>query len=605
MRGGGGGGGGGASDRPDIGELEMARNRNFYEQESLTREQQQASDEILNRIKELALRQQHINEELAKLISELQLAKTDQERERLQKELQRLKEEMRNNLENIDQARQQLSSNALNNDRSRAAQDSLERARHQMNRSLELMDRDDLQQARSAGSRASDALEDVEEQLQQFGRAAAAQRMQELQERMSALRDQQREIVEQAQKAQELHRSPSMEGQKELESTQKDLGTRKEAVASDFVEMMEEASELAERSAQTQELMSRRLGDWMRETSREGVYEDIRESKPLVEYGIWDAAVPEERKIGDKLQTAERSLQSVADSLVNTDLEGLQKALEHIDRLLQREEVARALAEQPRDAGAAASDRESPDEAESQAGTRPDEESPGQGGGTEPDEESDFPGSGQSDGEREAPATPGQPSARDDQQTEPSGDRQGGGQPGSSGDPSQDRQATQSPQDGSQPSAGASQNGGRRAGLPRSVDNIGGGGGSTRDWLGADDAMRNFIEVGYDDWLRELNDAESLLPQDSPIRTEVTRVRERIEMMRREWRARKLAPRFDLFLEFAAVPLAETADALQREIMRQLNAQEFLAVDEGEVPERYRERVAEYFKRLSEAEGRP
>ena len=116
--------------------------------------------------------------------------------------------------------------------------------------------------------------------------------------------------------------------------------------------------------------------------------------------------------------------------------------------------------------------------------------------------------------------------------------------------------------------------------------------------------MRDFIENGYTDWLDRLNDAESLLPQGSPVRTEVTRLRERIEMMRRDWRARALAPQFDLFLEYAAVPLAETAEDLQREIDRQLSAKEFLAVDEGDVPERYRARVAEYFKRLSEAEGR-
>lgn len=117
--------------------------------------------------------------------------------------------------------------------------------------------------------------------------------------------------------------------------------------------------------------------------------------------------------------------------------------------------------------------------------------------------------------------------------------------------------------------------------------------------------MRDFIERGYEDWLDELNDAESLLPQGTPVRTEVTRVRERIEMMRREWRARALAPQYDLFLEHTARPLAEAAEELQREIAKQLDAQEFLAVDEGQIPDRYRARVGEYFKRLSEAEGRP
>ena len=43
-------------------------------------------------------------------------------------------------------------------------------------RSLELMDRDDLQQARAAGSRASEALDDIQDSLQNFSREAAQQR---------------------------------------------------------------------------------------------------------------------------------------------------------------------------------------------------------------------------------------------------------------------------------------------------------------------------------------------------------------------------------------------------------------------------------------------
>ena len=78
-----------------------------------------------------------------------------------------------------------------------------------------------------------------------------------------------------------MHQSPSMEDQKQIEEMQQTLGASKEKLAEDFKAMMEEASELAARAGQTQELMSRRLGDWMRETSKGGVYEDIQETQPL------------------------------------------------------------------------------------------------------------------------------------------------------------------------------------------------------------------------------------------------------------------------------------------------------------------------------------
>ena len=83
----------------------------------------------------------------------------------------------------------------------------------------------------------------------------------------------------------------------------------------------------------------------------------------------------------------------------------------------------------------------------------------------------------------------------------------------------------------------------------------------------------------------------------------VTRIREDIEAIRRQYRDRQILPKRDLFLQKIARPLAETADRLQSEIERMLDEKEFVLVDEGDIPERYRERVATYFKNLSEAES--
>ncbi len=608
---GGGGGGGGGGERADISELEMARNRNFYEEENLTREQQQASDAVLNKIKELAQRQQNVNEEIAKLISELQTAKNDEERERLKKQLERLRDEMKSNLERLDKAQQELSSNGMPNEQTRDAQESLDRARHQMNRSLELMDRDDLQQARAAGSRASEALEDIQEHLQQFSREGAAQRMRELQQQMRDLQEKQKDILAGAEKAQALHLSPSMEDQKELEAAQKQLGESKDKLAEDFVKMMGEASELAARGGQSQELMTRRLGDWMRETSKEGIYEDIQETKPFVEYGLWDNALSEERSIGDKLAKAGEKLDAVAESLVGNNLEGMQKALESLDKLMQREEVARALGEQgEKQPGAGGAPLEQEDAQSKGAGEpKDDQNQPGNGTGEQKEGEPQQGQGGQQPGEEQQPGSEQGQGSQPGEQTSPRAGEQNSQQPGEDQQPGNQPSSGQQGADGqqqqqqSQPNAGEPRGGQRQAGRPRGGNDRGGAQtGGTGDF-DTDLAMRDFAENGYEEWLDNLRDAESLLPMDSPIRSEVTRLRERVEGMRREWRARSLAPRFELFLEMAAQPLADTTEDLQREIERLLSDKEFLAEDEGDVPDRYREPVADYFKRLSESEG--
>jgi len=580
---GGGGGGGGAQQRPDISELEMARNRNFYEQENLTREQQQAADEVMNRIKELARRQQAINEQLAELISELQREQDEEERERLRRQLERLEEEMKSNLERLDESRQDLLENALSNEQTRQAQDALERARRQMNRSLEQMNRNELQQARTAGTRAMDALQDIEEHLRQFGGAAAAQRMRELQDRMQGLQDRQRAILEKTREAREKHESPSMDDQETLEQLQKSLQEEKDALSEQFVEMMEDAGELAARGKQSQELMTRRLGDWLRETSQEGIYESIDEAKPLIEYGIWDSAYREERKIGGKLDEAAEELQSVAEALVEDDLEGMQKALGQLDELMEREEVANALGDGEESDTTAAGGQADTSEDETGAGGESEQESERMAARGDDASEREQKAPGEAEGVEGARRSPEQNDA--ERMETAQGDR---GRPGTESPESQQGEAH------------------RRAGDPSgqgSPDRSAPRGDGSREGFDPQRAMREFAEDGYQEWIERLRDAEALLPQGTPIRTEVTRLREQIEGFRRDWRSRALEPQYDLFLEMAVQPLAETAEDLQREIERQLGQKEFQLADEGEVPERYREHVADYFKRLSEAEA--
>ena len=116
--------------------------------------------------------------------------------------------------------------------------------------------------------------------------------------------------------------------------------------------------------------------------------------------------------------------------------------------------------------------------------------------------------------------------------------------------------------------------------------------------------MDDFIRYDYRDWLEQLRNAESLLPQDSDYRADIARAREQIENMRLRYRDdRNLIPKFDLFLDVVQKPLAETADQLQRDIQKLLDEQEFIMADEGEIPERFKAWVADYFTGLAEAEG--
>lgn len=536
-----GGGAGGASNRPDIQALELDRNRNFYEEENRTQEELQATEEVLNKIKQLAQRQQIINEEIARLISELQNAASEEERERLQRKLDRLEEEQKENLERLDEVQQALASGQLGNRQSNDAREALQRARRQMNESLEQLQQDRLQQARASGARAMQALRDIKESLKQFSRTAAAERMKDLLENMDRITEEQQAVLDEAQRLRDEHDSPSFDDQEEMDLAREGLLEKKAQLSEDFVEMMSEASELAERARETQELMARELGDWLRETSREGILEDISDSRQLVHYGIWDSAVMEEQKIARKLDDAAEKLKEVARNSVEDDIEGMQKALEYLDQILDGEERTRVAANSGEEGDGSRQDRE-------EVGSQSQQDS------------------------AEAESNDGSPSQSSGQTGQPSDQT---GQPRQEGQP-----------------------GGRQGGADSRRASAQFGGPDAGNW---DLAMRQFAQGGYQRWLERLRDAEALLPRDVPYREQVVRIREEVETIRRRWRERALTPRFDLFLEMVVRPLENTAEQLQRDIERRLNENEFILVDEGEIPERYKEKVADYFKKLSES----
>lgn len=128
------------------------------------------------------------------------------------------------------------------------------------------------------------------------------------------------------------------------------------------------------------------------------------------------------------------------------------------------------------------------------------------------------------------------------------------------------------------------------------------GGGGFGPWMPGDGRdLEQFFNEDYREWNERLRNAERLLPEDSPLRRDLTRIQENLDAMRREYQRDWLAPKFDLFLENAATPLVETAEALSEEIRRLLSEEEYLVADEGDVPAEYGEQVSRYFRALSEA----
>ena len=174
---------------------------------------------------------------------------------------------------------QNLASRPVNDRTGAGTRQNLENVREQMNRGLENLQQNQLQEARSAGSRAVSALNRLEENLRQYSRDAAAQRMSEIQERMSDIAAREQGILEDLKKLKEEIESPQTALDETMDGPKEDLLKQKEELARDFQNMMNEAGSLAERSEQSQKLMSQKLGDWLRRTSQKEILEEIEKRR--------------------------------------------------------------------------------------------------------------------------------------------------------------------------------------------------------------------------------------------------------------------------------------------------------------------------------------
>ena len=643
----GGGQSGQRSNESELSQLEMDRRRDFRDEASTqndTREQERDA-EVLGGLEELAKRQRMLNEEMAKLLSEKE-RRPDETPEEMQRRLERLREEQRRNLAQLDQLAGEVASSG---EERRQAQEQIQDARRQMDRSAENLDRDELQQARAAGSRALDSLGEAQSRYEQLSGAAAERRLAGLRENMQELRERQEQVVERTRELQEQSQRPGLDSGSATQEKIDEALAEKSEITKELAEVLEQAGELTEQTAQSQELMSRRLGDWLRDANREAIPDAIEQGRPLLQYGAWDAALAQEQSVAERLERAAVGLEGVEGAMVDSELAALQRALDEIDGLLggsngEREgEGEHRVADAGTSGTLASAGRDPAEQGEQgqqgqqgrqgrqgqqgqQAGESREGDQQGQSGQGE--EQGRQGQAGQQAGEQGEGSQQGQAGQQGQGGQQGQAGQQGqGGQQGQTGQQGQGSQQGQAGQPGQQGPGGRSdaegQRGASREGNPedRRVaggDDYGGarnGGDYDGNYDGDDDGrndggqyagprsdeeMRRFFDSDYRRWTEALRNAEALLPEENSARGRIFDSRTAIDAMRRGFLRNRTLPGPVLFTEQITTPLSGAAEELKREIARRLNAAEYNISADVEVPARYSDRVAQYFKALSE-----
>lgn len=575
-----GGQGGGGSASKEIDALEMSKRKDYQEEARTGEASVEEQESLRNRLEELARRQEVLNEDMAKTLAEEEALSEAEKKRRLE----RLEKEQQRQLDALDEVANEVAASRLESAQRDSARQQLEEARKGMESSLESVRQEALQQARTAGERAEDALDATEDTVAQLTREGARARFDELQEEMAELREAHEGLEGERDALREGQMTPGITDAEvantQLEQYQRDKVDLAEATR----DLLEEAGTLSDQVRKDQNYVSRKLGDWVRKTERTGVVEEMVESPRFAEMGMWDALGMKDAQIGEKLAEAEAGLEALAGEWSSEPGDAMSRALE---RLAALEE---GLAD-----GVAAGQEDN--EAREGAGTPSPTSDPGAEPG--PGEEPGDGGPG-----TESDATPdnaaGQnPSPEGTSVGDPSGtpsDR-AAGQPGSPGEsPGQPGQES-----GAAPGESPGQAGQQPGGSPRGEATGGSSGGDPqgspggRGVSGGD--VRRFLEGG--DWRGELADAIALLPRDSEARPALEQMGMDLGRFQREYDDNQQLPDVTEFQQVVQRPLRSAIESLERELVRVADDDSRLE-DEGAIPEQYVDRVAEYFRLLAE-----
>ncbi len=572
-------GSGSGSNAEEIEELELSKRKDYQEEARTGQEDVAASEALRNALEELARRQEVLNEDVGKTLAEKERLSEEEKKRRLE----RLEKEQQRQLESLDKLAKEMAESTMDASQRESAAATMEEAREAMESSMESVRQEALQQARAAGSRAERALEAAEKSLAELTREDSREAFAGLQEALDALAAR-HEALEADRDA--LRESQSAPGLQDAEAANERMNTYKEeksTLAEDTRGLLEDAGTLSDQVRAEQGFISRKLGDWVRKTSRTGVVEDMLEGPKFAEYGMWDAAGMADAKVEEKLEAAQAGLGEVAEAWFDDPNGGMAQALE---RLAALEDSLAGEEAGPADSGAG------------QEGT--------EDTGPNPSSNEGAPAAAGAPGEGKAPGNvPGTDGERPGQTpgTEPG--EEGAGADGQAGSPGE----TPGESPGITPGSPPGETPGTTPGSGSGQTMAGGetpGGGNTGGDFGAPGDRRGASQGGLGQvldegtWRGEIADAAALLPRNSAERAAVEQVGMNLVELQRAYDASKSLPEPEALEQVVQRPLREVISQLETAIARAEN-QEAWMEDDGAVPDTYVDRVAEYTRLLAES----
>lgn len=612
-------GGGGDQQRQNmLNELEFKDDNTRYESQRMARAgqtpQQREELQVLNRLKELAQRQQDLNERIQELQTALAEAKSEEERKEIERRLKRLREEQQQMLADLDELRQRMDRQENQSSMAEARQQ-LEQTRQNLRNAAENLEQGRATEALAAGTRAQRELQQMREDFRKRTSSQFADAMREMRQEARQLAQKEQDLGRQIEQIDQSRRK-SLSDSDERKQIAEQLKQQKSAAG----ELLKDMRTVTEQAEAAEPLLSRQLYETIRQHDQEKTGKALEFASELLARNFVKEAAQHEQQARESIEQLKRGVERAAESVLGDEAEALRQARNSVDDLARRleEEIARATAPGTNTnaiAGATAGDPGSTNRLAQARGGRQDEQA-GQTKEGQPRQMAQAQ-SGQPQGQRgEQSQQQGQPPGAQEGQRE-----QAGRQQAQQGQQGQGSQAQSSPQQGRQPgqqSQGAQQAGQQGQRGQQQAQARDGQRGGARDGGARDNAdlggFQRFFDGGgragphgpitgadYTEWTDRLRDVEEML-DSTELRTDAARIRDRVRAERAEFKRHSKEPRWDLITKEVLQPLITLRDRINEELARRESENPLVPIDRDPVPPAFAERVRRYYEQLGGVE---
>lgn len=549
-----------AQRQQQLQQLELTQREDRYETQRMAQPQQrterQEDLQALNRLRDLARRQNEMTDRLREAEAALRQARNEQERQEALRQLKRLRDEQMEALRDVDDLQQRME-NSQNRQRMADAREQLGDSREQIRQSTEALEEGMLSRAITSTARAGRQLEQMREEFQRRTSNQFSDAMRNMREQARELDEEQNRIAEEITQQIEA-RQKSLTGDRMSRELAERVERQRQGV-NDLVDQMKETSEQAEIS---EPLLSRKLYDTLRETGTENLDRALQAAGELLRRDFLPQAREVERRAGEGIDSLREGVEQAAGNVLGDEAESLRLAQQQLDELIRQvdDEVAQATgARRSRSADA----NQPADATGNQANARP------------------------GDRDNPTPDSQGQEQARAE------------GTP-RDGEPQQARQGGPS-QDGGQPRD--SRRGQARDNEDSRTDPTGRGGLRTEGPWDDQGQRGPFTGEDFLAWSDRLRDVEDMLPERD-LRDEAARVWDRARTVRAEFKRHGKEPQWDLVRSQIMDPLTELRHRVTERLAQLQSDEALVPIDRDPVPDRFAEVVRSYFENLGR-QGNP